>query len=65
MKNDQTYFKNLAVFTPQEFSGMCDYFFSLCMKVFTKAYEFSASVTITIINFIEDSWGKLLKYYNK
>ena len=32
LKNDQAYLKNLAVFTPQGFGSMFDYFSILCLK---------------------------------
>ena len=32
LKNGQTYFKNLAVFTPQDFSSMLGHFSTLCNK---------------------------------
>ena len=32
MKNGQTYFRNLAVFTPQDFYSMFDRFSTLCIK---------------------------------
>ena len=34
LKKDQTYFKNLAVITPQDFKGMFDHFSTLCIKGF-------------------------------
>ena len=35
MKNGQTYFKNLTVRSPQNFSSMFNHFWSLCMKELT------------------------------
>ena len=35
LKNDQIYFKNLAVFTTQDFQGMFGHFSTLCMKGLT------------------------------
>ena len=32
LKNGQTYFKNLASFTPPNFKSMFDHFSTLCMK---------------------------------
>ena len=32
LKNGQTYFKNLAVFTPQDFKSMFGHFSTLCNK---------------------------------
>ena len=32
LQNSQTYFKNLAVFTPQDFKSMFDHFTTLCTK---------------------------------
>ena len=32
LQNGQTYFKNLVVFTAQDFSDMFDHFTTLCMK---------------------------------
>ena len=32
LKNGQTYFKNLVVFTPQDFKSIFDHFSILCMK---------------------------------
>ena len=32
LKNNQAYFKNLAVFTLQHFESMCDHFSTLCVK---------------------------------
>ena len=32
--NGQTYFQNLAVFTPQDFTSMFDHFITSCMKGF-------------------------------
>ena len=34
MTNGLTYFKNLAVFPPQDFQSMFDYFSALCIKGF-------------------------------
>ena len=35
LKNSQTYFENLAVFTPQDFQSMFGHFSTLCMKMLT------------------------------
>ena len=32
LNNGQTYFRNLAVFTPQDFQSMFGHFTTLCMK---------------------------------
>ena len=34
--NGQTYFKDLAVFTPQDFKSMFSHFTTLCMKGLTR-----------------------------
>ena len=36
MKNDQTYFKNLRMLTPQDFQSMFDHFSPLYMKAISQ-----------------------------
>ena len=36
LKNGQTYFKNLAVWTPQDFLNMFNHYSTLCMKEIKK-----------------------------
>ena len=44
LKNGQTYFKNLAVFTPQDFKSMFGHFSILCNKGFNKIAELHSNL---------------------
>ena len=49
LKNGQTYFKNLVVFTPQDFKSMFEHFSTSCMKGL-KGYNFKKYLTRTSID---------------
>ena len=56
LKNGQTYFKNLAVFTPQDFYSMFGHFSTLCNKgLMIFCLKLSSRIMVVRSELIEDS----------
>ena len=62
LKNGQTYFKNLAVFTPQDFQSMFGHFSTLGMKGLS--VRLSITETATKFSFL-NPFNPLMHYFPK
>ena len=69
LKNGQTYFKNFAVFTPQDFKAMFGYFSTLCMKGLIISFSISSwSFFKQTVHAVKKHWqlsGKQSSVLNK